>query len=124
MSHRHTPWTVRSSAILYRRLLLLYPRAFRQQFAADLAQVFMDVTGEAYQRDGAMGVLGAWGRALPDLAATVLAERSVQMGDSTLMQLGGLCLMLGSSLGDSSSSSIVWSGLTSLSACKARCGWR
>jgi hypothetical protein len=99
MSHRQVPWIVHTSAAFYRRLLVLYPRSFRQECAADMAQVFRDCACEAHQRNGAAGVLTVWSRALTDLAVTVLAERSAQMSKSTVTQLGGLCLMIGSVLG-------------------------
>jgi len=76
------PWMVRTSVCLYRRLFVLYPRAFQQECADDMAQVFTDLARDAHRHAGALGVLGVWGPALTDLVMT-----------------GGLCLMIGSSLG-------------------------
>jgi hypothetical protein len=95
----HVPWMARASASLYRRLFVLYPRTFRQECADDMAQVFLDLAREAHQRDGAVGVLVVWRRALGDLVMTVLAERSAHVVGRTWKQLGGLCLMIGSVLG-------------------------
>src|SRR5260221_9820958 len=99
MSQRHVPWLVRASAALYRRLFVLYPLALRQECAADMAQVFTDLAREAHRHAGAVGVFALWGRALTDLVVTALAERSAQMSNRTAQRLGGLCLMIGSSLG-------------------------
>src|SRR5260370_24381569 len=99
MRQGHVPWLVRASAALYRRLFVLYPLAFRQECAADMAQVFTDLAREAHRHAGAVGVFAVWGRALPDLGVTALAERSAQMSNRTAQRLGGLCLMIGSSLG-------------------------
>jgi hypothetical protein len=95
----HTSWMVRTSARLYRRLFVLYPRSFQQDCADDMAQVFTDLAREAHQHEGAIGVLRVWGPALTDLVMTVLAERRADMTSKTWQQLGGLCLMIGSVLG-------------------------
>src|SRR5260370_18737251 len=99
MRQGHVPWLVRASAALYRRLFVLYPLAFRQECAADMAQVFTDLAREAHRHAGAVGVFAVWGRALPDLVVTALAERSAQMSNRTAQRLGGLCLMICSSVG-------------------------
>ena len=49
---------------LYRTLLVLYPKAFREEFASDLAQTFSELV-----RDH--GAANAWRRTIVDLAVTV-----------------------------------------------------
>ncbi|HEX9504930.1 MAG TPA: hypothetical protein VGA62_02880 [Acidimicrobiia bacterium] len=49
---------------LYRTLLVLYPKAFREEFASDLAQTFSELV-----RDH--GAARAWRRTIVDLAVTV-----------------------------------------------------
>ncbi len=50
-------------AQLYRLLLLLYPRSFRNQYGAESHRIFADRLSKA---EGPLGVLGIWGRALWD----------------------------------------------------------
>jgi hypothetical protein len=90
---------VRASASVYRRLFILYPRAFQQDCADDMAQVFTDLARDAHRRVGAAGVFAVWGHALADLLVTALAERGTQMDGATWQRLGGLSLMVGSCLG-------------------------
>jgi len=53
---------------VYRKLLVLYPKAFRQEFAADLAQTFSDLVHD----DGAPS---AWRRIIVDFAVSVPRSR-------------------------------------------------
>lgn len=59
---------------LYRRLLQAYPAAFRNQYGAQMAQVFRDCCRAAYQRSGACGVLQLWIPTLGDLVSNAVAE--------------------------------------------------
>jgi hypothetical protein len=90
---------VRASASLYRRLFVLYPRAFQRDCADDMAQAFTDLARDAHRRAGMAGLFAVWGHALADLLMTALAERSTQMDVATWQRLGGLSLMVGSCLG-------------------------
>jgi hypothetical protein len=58
---------------LYRRLLRLYPGAFRQEYGAAMAQDFRDGVRDARGR-GLWGLLGFWACILLDLASSVPAE--------------------------------------------------
>jgi hypothetical protein len=44
-------------SLLYSRLLLLYPPSFRIRFAAEMAQVFQELTRETYRKSGLFGLL-------------------------------------------------------------------
>lgn len=68
------PWALRLSTTLYRRLLQLYPPAFRSQYGAPMLQLFQDVCRDAYQRGGSGAVLASWLPALADVLAGVVAE--------------------------------------------------
>lgn len=68
------PWALRLSTTLYRRLLQLYPPAFRSQYGAPMLHLFQDVCRDAYQRGGSGAVLAYWLPALADVLASVAAE--------------------------------------------------
>lgn len=59
---------------VYRRLLHLYPEAFRERFGADMADLFEDQLRHATQR-GHAAVLITWARTLTSLLGTSLLER-------------------------------------------------
>jgi hypothetical protein len=61
MSPRGVPWMVRASTSLYRRLFVLYPRAFQRDCAEDMAQVFTDLARDAHRRAGIAGLFAVWG---------------------------------------------------------------
>lgn len=60
---------------LYRRLLILYPRALRREFGADMVQVFRDSCRDAYTYRGATGVLEMWFHILGDVTSVAMHER-------------------------------------------------
>jgi len=65
-----------SPARLYRRLLVVYPSAFRARYADEMAQLFDDQLRDA-RLSGAPGASGRAGlRALRDLAIAAAAERA------------------------------------------------
>ena len=59
---------------LYRLLLLAYPRAFREEYAAEMFLVFRDAYREA-SRQGTSGVLRLWSDVLVDFVKTVCIQR-------------------------------------------------
>ena len=59
---------------VYRRLLNLYPRPHRQEYAAWMAQVFRDVCWNAYRSDGPRGITRVWLKTIPDLTVSALQE--------------------------------------------------
>jgi predicted permease len=58
----------------YRRLLYLYPRAFRERFAADLVDLFRDRHRDASRR-GRLAVAGFWLTITTDLITNAALER-------------------------------------------------
>lgn len=59
---------------LYRFLLLAYPRAFRQEYAAEMLLVFRDAYRERSRRQGTPGVLRLWSDVLGDFVKTVCIQ--------------------------------------------------
>lgn len=84
---------------VYRLLLLAYPREFRKECGAGMAQVFGDLCREEKRRSGAFGLMRVWVRTVPDLAATAFAERvrgndeEVYMRDRRLAVIGFVLLL-------------------------------
>ncbi len=60
---------------LYRAFLILYPRRFRMRFGDDQADSFVDLLEDARGSRGRVGFVGAWARALADLAVEAPRER-------------------------------------------------
>jgi len=50
---------------------MLYPRAFRREYASDMEQLFRDQLAEARQRPGRAPVIRLWARTIADLATSV-----------------------------------------------------
>ena len=71
----------------YGVLLLAYPREFRREYGAQMAQAFEDLCREERRRGGAFGLAGLWVRTFLDLAATAFVERSGAMRWKFLMPL-------------------------------------
>ncbi len=66
---------VRFSALVYNRLLVLYPQAFRREYGAHMAQVFRDCCREALHTNGITGLWRYWAIALGDRVVSAIAER-------------------------------------------------
>lgn len=65
----------RVSERIYRRLLLAYPKQFRDAYGPHMAQVFRDLYREEVGRGRTAGLVRLWVRTGLDLASTVVAER-------------------------------------------------
>ncbi len=59
---------------LYRLLLLAYPRAFREEYASEMALVFSDAYRDALQREGALGAVRLWGDVCVDFMKSVCLQ--------------------------------------------------
>ncbi len=88
---------------MYERLLLLYPRSFRQEYGDDMVQVFGDLL--VHRADGRLGRV--WPRVFGDLATSATRQRMAQMAGgpgggagglilAVLVALAGLTLVMGS----------------------------
>ena len=65
---------------IYRALLAAYPAEFRREYGAEIEQVFRDLCREQLDREGLVGLIGLWIRALLDLATSAIAERRSGLG--------------------------------------------
>ncbi len=65
---------------IYGLLLAAYPRRFRDAYEEQMAQAFSDLVREERRRGGSAWLVRLWGRALPDLAASAIAQRSNYIG--------------------------------------------
>jgi hypothetical protein len=74
MHERMSQHLIGASDWLYRSLLGIYPRQFRQEYGPHMAQLFEDCCRDAITRNGVSGLCGVWLHALGDLAATTLRE--------------------------------------------------
>jgi len=59
---------------LYRSLLLIYPRSYRDEYGPPMAQLFRDQCRDAWSQSRAWGLLALWLRAVPDLIKTSVLE--------------------------------------------------
>jgi hypothetical protein len=59
---------------IYRSLLALYPAAFRARHGGEMALDFADACDDARVSKGWAGLLAHWGRALADLAVTLVQQ--------------------------------------------------
>lgn len=61
---------------LYALLLLAYPRAFRQEYAAEMRLAFRDAYRDALRARGTIGVLGLWGELFADFVTSVCRQHA------------------------------------------------
>ncbi len=91
-------WPVALSHALYRRLLVLYPKAFRSAYGAEMAQVFRDRVRDVYRTRGAVGILTLWPAALRDVISASVGEHLAQerqLSRKMLPLIGGLIVLAG-----------------------------
>ena len=65
-----------ASAWLYGALLVLYPKAFRRRYEAEMRRDFRELSREGLQEGGTTELVGVWVQAFSDLVLTALKERS------------------------------------------------
>jgi receptor protein-tyrosine kinase len=65
-----------ASARLYSALLVLYPKAFRRRYSAEMRRDFCELSREGLEEGGATELVRVWVQALSDLVLTALKERS------------------------------------------------
>jgi hypothetical protein len=65
-----------SPARIYRRLLQLYPSAFRERYADEMAQLFEDQLRDVRASGAPVGTVRLWLRVLGDLAMTAASEHA------------------------------------------------
>ena len=98
MGTKHsTSRALRLSLLVYSRLLALYPKAFRREYGAHMAQVFRDCCREALHTNGITGLWRYWFIALGDLVVSVFAERrhqEISMSRTMWIRLGSLAAII------------------------------
>lgn len=67
---------IENSRKAYTTLLNLYPKEHRSDYGTSMQQVFTDQCRNAYQQNGALGIILLWLRILPDLGYTALVEHT------------------------------------------------
>jgi len=87
------------SISIYRFLMAAYPKAFRQEYEADMLQVFRDCLLRDYGQDGPYGVFRLWAVTLLDLVVSMIEEHLQKetkiMNKNTLIRLSGWAMILG-----------------------------
>lgn len=73
-ANRAAPASPHRSIRIYERLLVLYPKSFRQEYGADMVQTF----GDLLMTSGASGRL--WRRIFGDVATSATRQRLMQLG--------------------------------------------
>lgn len=68
-------WLLAVSEMIYQRLLFAYPKAHRNAYGADMAQLFRDQSRDAWNESRNWGLVKLWLRVLPDLVRTSVIER-------------------------------------------------
>jgi len=78
--------------------LAAYPKEFRQEYSADMLQVFRDCMLRDYGQDGSYGVFRLWAVTLLDLFVSVFEEHLQKetkiMNKNTLIRLSGWALVI------------------------------
>jgi len=90
--HKQSP-AVRRSTWTYERLLLLYPKRFRQQYGRPMAQLFRDQCQDAFDDEATYGLTKLWGRVLADLSFTTCREHLTEL--TNLMSTQAMKAFLG-----------------------------
>jgi putative ABC transport system permease protein len=67
---------------IYALFLRLYPRAFREQFGAEMTDFFRERRASAWRTRGALGVARAWWHAVSDVVRVASLERADATADS------------------------------------------
>lgn len=73
------------SQIVYRRLLLAYPKPHRAAYGAAMAQLFRDQCRDAWNEAQGWGLIKLWLRVLPDLVSTSIREQLAALNERKTM---------------------------------------
>ena len=93
-----TPPILNISQRAFTRLLVLYPREYRQEYGPLMAQLFKDCSREAIGQHGGSALLALWASTLLDLFKTAFEEHFKElthMSKEKFIRLGGWALMVG-----------------------------
>lgn len=92
------PQLVTLSTDIYRRLMILYPRPFRDEYARHMVQVFRDHSLDMHRTGSATALPPLWANTLFDLIKTATEEhlhKGTTMTRNTLVRFSGGAMMLG-----------------------------
>jgi hypothetical protein len=86
---------------VYKALLAVYPKGFREEYGPQMVRDFRDLCLEELESGGVAGFARLWGRTALDLATTALVERSssrandeeVVMNERSLAGIGFVLLL-------------------------------
>ena len=87
--------TLNLSITLFRALLTLYPRSFRQRFGSEMTQVFQDSSRAALTNGGSRQMAVLWMTAFLDLIATAFVERITEEYHMSVSSSGRVAGLLG-----------------------------
>lgn len=95
---RQDPRLVTLSVGIYRRLVTIYPRPFRNEYARHMVQVFRDRSLATHLTQGATALPPLWAETLFDLVKTATEEhlqRGTTMTRGAFVRLSGWAMMVG-----------------------------
>lgn len=82
------------SVRLYRKLLLAYPRDFREEYAGEMARYFGELCEDSVRRGGTLALLATWLRTLYEFAVSTrlerkrtIPQREIRPGDAVMSAL-------------------------------------
>jgi hypothetical protein len=84
---------------VYRFLLRLYPRAFRDEYSAPIVQLFNDQLRDSTREGGGISIAGLWFAAVRDLTTNSIKVRFEQMSNVSMMRSSFLLLAAVAALG-------------------------
>jgi hypothetical protein len=83
-----------ASAWLYGALLVLYPKAFRRRYGAEMRRDFRELMREGFEEGGASELVRVLAQALPDLVLTAPKERiTMPAGAARASVMGAVALV-------------------------------
>lgn len=96
---------------IYRLILHVYPRAFRDEYGAEMAQTMRDQVRDAWSERRGVGVIGLWLKVLADTARSAFIEH-LKQGRSVGLSRRGLGYGLATAIGFPLAivSFLAWSG--------------
>jgi hypothetical protein len=95
---KRDPRVVFVSILMYRLLLITYPKDFQREYASSMAQVFRDCCLRAFHSRGLTGMLSLWNLALVDYIKSAFEEytsKGVHMNTARFIRLCGWALIVG-----------------------------
>ncbi len=93
------PQVVYFSTLIYRLLLITYPKNFQREYGSSMLQVFRDCCLRAFSIQKLPGILSLWSLTLIDYVKSIFEEyrpKGLHMGALRFIRLSGWALVLGS----------------------------